>query len=459
MRERADAASISDYGALFAEILPPQELHAAGDDLKRRHFPAVVTFWAWASQLLEGNGSCGKALTRIQRWCTEAGLPVPKFDTSAYCRARQRLSEEFLDTADGLVSAVAEARVEEHHLWRGHRLKATDGTSVQLMDTAANQREYPQPSVQKPGCGFPVIGVAGILDLSLGRLADYIVSPWWRQDANGLYDLCDSFQPGDVVVADRAFCSYELIAKLRAGDVESVMRLHQKREVKLDWRKGRKLDSDSRIVVWTKPPQPGKCGITEEEWEGMPATMEVRLVRVEGQGRDGKMRKIYLATTLLDGERYPSSEIAALYAERWKIEVKFRDIKTTMGMERLEVKSPEMARKTLRMIRIVYNLVKALQLEAIRGEDVVLDDLGFKATLDAIAEFSPRFTGLLRHPRLLAAKRRELEERILERILLIRPGRREPRAMKTRPKNYSLLTAPRRDYVEIMHRPSYRAAG
>lgn len=75
-----------------------------------------------------------------------------------------------------------------------------------------------------------------------------------------------------------------------------------------------------------------------------------------------------------------------------------------MEMERLEVKSLEMAMKTLRMIRIAYNLVKALQLEAIREEDVVLDDLSFKATLDAIAEFSTRFTDLLCHPRLLAAK-------------------------------------------------------
>jgi hypothetical protein len=300
----------------------------------------------------------------------------------------------------------------------------------------------------------------------LGQLADYVVSPWWRQDANGLNDLCETFQAGDVVIADRAFCSYELIAKLGGRRVDCVMRLHQKRETTLNWRKGRKLGPDSRIVVWNKPPQRGKCGITEEEWERVPETMEVRLVRIEAPGRDGKMRKIYLATTLLDGERYPSAEIAALYAERWKIEVKFRDIKTTMGMERLNVKSPEMALKTLRLIRIVYNLVKALQLEAIRGEDVVLDDLSFKATLDAIGEFRTRFTGLLRHPRLLASspprllasKRRELEERILERILLIRPRRSEPRVTKTRPKNYSLLTAPRRDYVEIMHRPSYRAA-
>jgi hypothetical protein len=458
LRERAEAASISDVGSLFSEILPPEDLEAAGGDRRKRHFPAVVTFWAWLSQLLEGNGSCGKALTRIQRWCVEAGIPVPKFDTSSYCRARQRLADTFLDKIDALIRAFAEARIEEHHLWRGHRLKAIDGTSVQLMDTAANQGEYPQPTVQKPGCGFPVVGVVGVLDLSLGQLADYVVSPWWRQDANGLNDLCETFQPSDVVIADRAFCSYELIAKLSGRRVDSVMRLHQKRETTLNWRRGRKLGPDSRIVVWNKPPQRGKCGITEEEWEHLPETMEVRLVRFEAPGRDGKMRKIYLATTLLDGERYPSSEIAALYAERWKIEVKFRDIKTTMGMERLEVKSPEMAMKTLRMVRIAYNLVKALQLEAIRGEDIVLDDLSFKATLDAIAEFSPRFTGLLRHPRLLAAKRRELEERILERILLIRPGRSEPRAMKTRPKNYSLLTAPRRDYVEIMHRPSYRAA-
>ena len=87
--------------------------------------------------------------------------------------------------------------------------------------------------------------------------------------------------------------------------------------------------------------------MSEDQWVALPDSMELRLLRSPGIGRDGKSRTVYLVTTLLDLEAYPTDEIAAVYAERWKIEVKFRDIKTTMGLGEFRVKSPEMAHKTL----------------------------------------------------------------------------------------------------------------
>ena len=170
------------------------------------------------------------------------------------------------------------------------------------------------------------------------------------------------------------------------------------------------------------------------------------------------MRTIYLATTLLAEKAYPTEEIAGLYAQRWSIEVRFRDLKTTMGLERLRVRTPEMARKTLRMATITYNLVKLLQLEASRGEPILADEIGFKGTLDVLSEFRSGFIGLASRPRLLEREREEVLDRILERLLIIRPGRNEPRATKSRPKAYPYLTTFRGDYVEIPHRSTYRKA-
>ena len=125
-----------------------------------------------------------------------------------------------------------------------------------------------------------------------------------------------------------------------------------------------------------------------------------------------------------------------LYAERWKIEVKFRDIKTTIGLELLRVKSPEMARKSMRMACVSYNLVKALQMEALVGQPYVMDEIGFKGTLDVRAEFRTGFIGLANRPRLLEFEREKVLARLRKRLLFIRPGRSEPRAIKTRPKCY-----------------------
>lgn len=458
-RDKLRSKSITDLGTLFSDVLPVEQLEAANTlgpgKRRRRVFPQVIVFWAWMSQLLEFNASCNKALTLIQSWYSKAGLKVPEFDNSNYCRARVSLSDEFLDEVDLMVENYAESRIEACHQWYGHRLKAIDGTSVRLMDTAENQMEYPQPSGQKPGCGFPVMGIVGVLDLGRGSIDSYVECKQSDHDANGAWRLRNKFTPGDIVIADRAFCSYELIATLLEKNVESVMRLHQKRKV--DWRKGKKIDQNSRLVTWKKAAQPGKSGITVEEWKALPDTLTMRLVRVQAKGRDKKMRTMYIATTLTDKE-YPTEEIAMLYAQRWKIEVKFRDIKTTMQLEEFRVKTPAMARKTMRMVKIVYNLIKVRQMESIRGEAVCLDELAFKDTLDVLNEFRCRFGGLLSHPQLLAKERQKLEERIAERTLQIRPGRSDPRAVKLRPKPYQYLTAPRRKFVEIHHRSTYKAA-
>jgi len=302
------------------------------------------------------------------------------------------------------------------------------------------------------------MGVVGVLDMAQGTLCDFITCPWQQHDAKGLYELSNSFKPGDVVIADRAFCGYELIANLQGREVDSVMRVHQKREANLDWRKGKKLDPDSRLVTWEKPPKRGKSGLSKSEWEQLPETMTIRLVRMQSKTRDGKKQTMYLATTLLDASQYPTKEIALLYAERWKIEVKIRDIKTTMNFEMLRVKTPEMAHLTMRMIQIVYNLLKVRQAGAIEGEAIQLDEIGFKGTLDVINENRNRFQKLADRPRVWAKESAKLEARIRERIIMIRPFRHEPRAIKTRPKPYQYLTKPRHKFIEIQHKSRYRKA-
>lgn len=142
-RDRLRNLSITDLGTLFSDALPVERMEAANSlgpkSRRRRLFPQVIVFWAWASQLLEFNASCNKALTLIQSWYSRAGLPLPAFDNSCYCRARRSLSNEFLNEVETMVEGFAETRVERSQYWYGHRLKAIDGTSIRLMNTVENQ--------------------------------------------------------------------------------------------------------------------------------------------------------------------------------------------------------------------------------------------------------------------------------------------------------------------------------
>jgi hypothetical protein len=451
-------ATRAELAALFYDILPSEWLASITTDLRESIFTQAVVFWAWLSQVLEQNESCAKALVRVEGWREAGGESRPTFDTSGYCKARGRLPDEFLEQIHQRIESFAEARVEGHHLWHGLRIKAIDGTSVKLIDTPENQAAYPQPAGQAKGCGFPVMGIVGVLDLARGTLSDFITCPYRQHDIKGFYQLRKHFQPGDLAVGDRAFCSYEMLALLEAGGTHSVMRLHQRRDAKRDWNAGKRISRNSRLVLWRKPGKKGKAGLSDEEWDALPATMKLRYVRTETTGRDGKPRTIYLVTTLLDAKAFPDEEIAEVYHQRWGIEVKIRDIKTTMKFEMLRVKTPAMARRTVRMIQLAYNLIKARQAEAIRGEAVALEELSFKATLDLVDESIGDFAGLLRHPRLLAEELELFEERLRERLLPIRPGRQEPRAVKTRPKPFQHLTKTRHEFTETHHRSSYRKA-
>lgn len=455
-RDEALASSISDLGGLFHDILPAEWLAETAADPRKRLFPRVAVFWAWLSQVFEQNESCAKALALIEAWHKDNGLTPPSFDTSSYCKARQRLPDSFLDQIHQRVETFVEARVEDHQLWQGHRLKAIDGTSVKLMDTAENQAEFPQPSGQAKGCGFPVMGVVGVLDLACGTLSDFITCDQRQHDIRGFYQLRGHFQKGDIVIGDRAFCSYEMIALLKAGGVDSVLRLHQARDAKRDWKAGKRIDAAARKVVWRKPARRGKAGLSQEEWDALPSMLELRYVRAKGVGRDGKAKTIYLVTTLLDAKRYPSAEIDALYLERWTIELKIRDIKTTLKFEMLRVKTPVMARRTMKMVQLAYNLLKARQSEAVRSEPILLVDLGFKGTLDLVAAMREDFVGLAGRPRLRRAALMDFEHRLRQRIIELRPGRQEPRAMKTRPKPFPYLTQARHEFIEIPHRSRHR---
>ena len=126
-----------------------------------------------------------------------------------------------------------------------------------------------------------------------------------------------------------------------------------------------------------------------------------------------------------------------------------------MGMEVLRCKSPRMAHKELEMFFIAYNLIRCLMVQAGAINDVAIDRLSFKGTVDSARQFSVAIAQ--------ARSKKKQNQLIVELLEVIardqvpdRPGRREPRAVKRRPKPYQLLNRPRDVMKEIPHRSSYR---
>jgi hypothetical protein len=261
--------------------------------------------------------------------------------------------------------------------------------------------------------------------------------------------LWERLETDDVLLADRGFCSYLTMAALLRRGVDSVMRLHSARKV--DFRRGRYLGEDDRLVTWQKPAQcPSTC--SPEDFAELPQTLALRLIRLRVQPRGFRTRLIVLATTLLDPKKYPADALRALYLERWTVELHFREIKTILRLDVLRCLSPKMIEKELILHVIAYNLIRSLMQHAALRHRVCLARISFKGALDSLRHFADAVQAAHGRPRKQAELLDYLLETIAEDQLPHRPNRSEPRAKKRRPKNYQLLTKPRHQMGNLPHR-------
>jgi IS4 transposase len=442
--------SLCHLDQLFGRFLPPALLAQADEGLNSREriFSLRRTFFGFLYQVLNPDCSCREVVRQIQAlFALHQDRDVDE-GTGAYCQARARLPGDILPRLRCAAAAQAE---KARQLWHGFCVKVVDGTTTSLPDTPDNQRAYPQPRSQKPGCGFPQLKLLGVFSLSTGALLDYVRGNKHQHELGLLRGLMHLFKAGDLVLADRAFSTYTLLALLLARGVQSVFRLHQARPA--DLRKGKRLGKLDRLFTWDKPLQRPRY-LPKAIWKTISKQLSVRVLRFSLHVPGFRVRCVTLVTTLLDPEKYPAEDLARLYAERWRIELWFRDIKTSMGMEVLHCKSPKMVHKELEMFFIAYNLIRCLMAEASLCYKVGIGWLSFKGTVDSVRQFAAAIA---------QARFRKTQKRLLNKLLEViardrlpeRSGRYEPRAVKRRPKPFPLLNRPRHRFKQIPHRNRY----
>ena len=442
-------SSLSRLCEIFGPWLPVTVLSptARGLNSRRRTYPLPLTFWAFLSQVLSPGSSCREVVRKIQAWYAPQAR-IPDGGTSAYCQARRRLPLVGLTALHQTLADKLSARLTTPELWLGRRVKVVDGTGVSMPDTAANQKDWPQPAGQKPGCGFPVVKLVACFCLASGALLHWVEGTLQEHDCRLLQKLLSVFQKGDVGLADRGFSSYATLATLRARGVEAVMRLHQFR--KLDWRAGQRLGRRDRRVTWKKGQLQGMW--TAEQWAQVPGELTVRLVEIVVTVPGFRTQKLVLVTTLLDAQTYSAEALGQLYFRRWAVELCFRDIKTTLGLDVLRCQTSALVRKEIVMHAIAYNLIRALMQDIAQQQQVSVQRLSFKGTVDALRQWRELFEGAQNQPRAAGKLRRLFYQSIAADLLPVRPDRSEPRAAKRRPKNFRLLTKPRHEMRVERHR-------
>ena len=423
-------------------LLPP----ADGKRRRNRVFPLHRVFWCFIWQVLQPRTACRAVVRQVQAFCENDRLLIDE-SNSAYCQARSRMPtvclhqalEDSARSADRLATAGVPG-------WT-RPIKVVDASSVRLPDSKENREIYPYPSGQKKGCGFPVMQISGLYSLASGAILKTVQSAWKVHEVRLFKDLWTHLDQGDVLLGDRPYGAYVFMAMLPLRGVDMVCRRHEGRG--FDRRKAKKIGHGEWLVTWYRPKKKPDYFSTEE-WMMVPEQITVRIIHVRLREKGFRTQEIWISTTLLDPIAYPAESIAALYRRRWDMELCFRDLKTTMGMEELRCKTPAMVHKELLVYLVAHNFIRCLIAEAASTHQVCRTRISFKGAVDAIRSFSHAMR-LARSIRQAKRLRRRLLSILARDLVPHRPNRREPRAVKRRPKPYPLLTKPRHIFKEVPH--------
>jgi hypothetical protein len=439
--EAVRARFAHNEGLPFADVLTEANildvLNDHGVKYRDRVFNPVTTIWGFLSQVLSDDHSCRDAVSRIIAHRAASGVRVCSPNTASYCTARSRIQTGVLRTLARRTAQELQSSAAAEWKWNGRSVFIADGSSVSMPDTPENQARYPQPPAQEPGLGFPLARITVLLSLATGACRDLAIAPYKGKgtgETTLLRAMYGSLKPGDVILADALFDNYFLICELRERGIDLVARAQYQRVG------SRTVESrpDGDILVWRRPNK--AHGMSGEQYRRYPKSLRMRQVSVDARDKNNRVEQFKVVTTILDAS-VDGEQIGSLYERRWCGEVDIRSIKSTMQMDILRCKTPEMVEKEIWIHLLAYNLLRTVMAVAASANDIEPRQVSFKGAKQVVTAFAPKIEAA--RPKDRAVLIDAMLTAIAYHRVGNRPGRWEPRARKRRPKRGAHLRQPR----------------
>lgn len=420
----------------FFNLLTSDDLLSTIEGLLPEHreriYTPTETLSMFLAQALNDDRSCQKAVNEAAINRIAMGLSPISTRTGAYCRARKRLPTEMVCTLVRETASMVDEKIPNQWRWKGRRVKLIDGTTVSMADTSENQLRYPQPDTQKPGLGFPMCRVLGVMCLASGTLLNADICPYLGKGSDErtmLRNMLNSFDEGDLLLGDANFSGYFFLASIISKGIDAVFEQNGARRRKTDFRKGLRIGPRDHQINLPKPK-------IKPEWMSKAAYDRApEIVTI----RELKVGKKILITTILSPNAASKSDLKVLYKDRWHVELDLRNIKTTLGMEMLSCKSPDMIEKEIWIYLLAYNLIRILISQAALMADILPREISFKHTVQLWLAWSQ--VNVIDEN--ADAAEIGLFILIAQKNVGNREGRIEPRCLKRRTKCYPYLTRPR----------------
>ena len=419
----------------FFNLLTGPELLTTVEALLPEHrerlFPPTETLSLFLAQALSQDRSCQKAINDAAVKRLMGGLSPCSTLTGGYCRARQRLPLTLVSSLTYQTGQLIDSHVPVEWRWQGRPVRLIDGTTITMPDTLENQTVYPQSNGQKSGLGFPICRIVGVICLSSGALLNASIGPCKGKGSSEqdlLRTIQHTFNSGGLVLGDAYFGTYFFLASLLEKGVDAVLKQMGAGKRSTDFRKGKRLGPKDHLVELFKPKNKPDW-MTQTQYDLSPASLIIRELKTGGK---------IIITTLRSPKQASKKQLKALYKNRWHVELDVRNIKTTLGMEKLSCKTPQMIEKEMGVYFLAYNLIRLLMAQAATLADLLPRQSSFKPTVQLWLAWSQQTYALVSE-----GSQTHLFILIAPVTVGNRPGRVEPRAVKRRPKPFPLLMKPR----------------
>ena len=418
-----------------------------------RQYTRWRTFWCALWQSFHPDASGREVVRQLQALFGLEGGPQLSEEDGAYCRARARLPLSQFPKALAASAQSAERLVPALSLLRGRSLKLLDGSALTLLaDTPKNRAAYPPLQCRPHQPSFPMMRIVVLFSLASGALLALAQGSLAVSELSLLSLLLSHLAKGDILVGDRGFGSFPVIALLQHTlGVDFIGRTTRRIDGR---RRLQRLGHNDWLIQWKKG---GKASpwMSLSQWLALPQTLTLRAVKGSLYQKGYRVRQATVITTLLDPQLYPAQEILNAYLRRWRLEMCLDDLKTTLRLESLRSRSPEMAQKELYTRLVAHNLIRCTMAQAAAAHAVSLDRISFKGSLDAVRHFAHAMAQA-RSKKKRAALWSQLLRTLADDLVPQRPGRREPRAVKRKKNRYPRLRGPRHQFRDHLKRHARR---
>jgi hypothetical protein len=367
---------ITDYISLgvIAKYFPLEKVREAlhqtnRASLRERDLPAPVVVYyviALALYMRSSYREVLRCLLEGVQWLLDPSATVKVAGKSGISQARSRLGTEPLKKLyETVVTPIAEKRTPGAW-YRQWRLVSLDGSTLDVADTAENDRAFGRPGASRGSSAYPKIRFVGLLENGTHVLWAAQVDPYGTDEITLAQAVVPALKKGMLCLADRFFPGYELWQKAAQTGAELLWRVRQNARLEVDQRFA---DGSYRSRIYRST--------SDRRNRRNPIT--VRVIEYRLQDVPGAEPIYRLITTILDPQLAPAKELAALYHERWEIETTLDELKTHLRGAQIVLrgKTPELVRQEFYGLLMAHFAIRGLMDEAALQADEDPDHLSF----------------------------------------------------------------------------------